>query len=207
MSHEVRPWAPKNASDYYLASALYAYFYLSGANQETVSRLLDPRARVACDLYGRGLAKGLASTRDTNGVVVLASGVRQLPPGPVNLQLSQPGFPWSLEAFDHFLAADDFVVRGLTVRNREPGLGAPLIGIKKTAPDTPIAQRVPASIFLRVPGDVRQWSAGQISASLGLYSGYDRTFMEVAGRRIPLEHLARSGLDSGRPGGPNFRLP
>jgi len=58
-------------------------------------------------------------------VVKLDSGVRQTPPGPVEVQFTQPGFPWSLDLVEKFYSADEFIVRGLTTRNRESGLGAP----------------------------------------------------------------------------------
>ena len=45
----------------------------------------------------------------------------------------------------------------------------------------------PATLFLRVPGDVRAWSAGSLRASLELYSTFQTNSVEVAGNQIPLE--------------------
>src|SRR5262245_13227107 len=114
---DLRAWAPKNARDYYLASAIYAYFYLFSEGAELPPGALDPRGHLAADLYDRAVGKGLAPARSTNRVVVLEGGNRELLPGRVNLAMTQSNPPVSFELFDRWLPADDFVVRGLTVRN------------------------------------------------------------------------------------------
>lgn len=177
----IKPWEPKPAHDYFLCSAIYAHLYLSGEGKTDV---LDPRNRVALELYNRALARGFMTRDDTNGVVVLESGVRKLPPGSVKVEFSQPGFPdW--KQIDHFVSADDFVLRGLTIRNQQPGLGGTLIGITVRTNEQ-FSLRVPATIFLRVPGDLKQWRTGETTVGLELYSGYDRPMVEVRGRNLPL---------------------
>jgi pimeloyl-ACP methyl ester carboxylesterase len=75
----------------------------------------------------------------------------------------------------------------LTVRDRQSGLGAPLIGVgKQLEPHVP-PRRMPATVFLRVNGDVKSWRAGQMTASLELYSIYDTNRVTVAGQSLPLE--------------------
>ena len=183
----VKPWAIKNAPDYYLAAAVYAYLYLLGDTNQFIVSDIARQAQLARDLYSHALPKGLVAPKDPNGVVRLASGSRPLPPGQVELRLELTQFPWELTAFDRFLAADDWKVRGLTVVNRDPGLGSPLIGVRKAAEDEPVAQRVPVTVFLRVAGDASQWSAGQLVATLEVHSAYEKCSVEVGNFKVPLQ--------------------
>ena len=72
-------------------------------------------------------------------------------------------------------------------RNRNSGLGAPLIAVSKKVGKFQEQLRAPATVFLRVNGDVRDWSAGKLSATLELYSAFDTTQVEVDGRMVPLQ--------------------
>jgi len=176
---------PPPAQDYFLCSTLYAHMFLVSHGRERQD-LFDPRVRTAVSLYNRSLARGFMRPGDSSGTVDLSSRVRQLPPGPVQVEFSQPGLAWDLSGIDHFVSADDYVVRGLTVRNQQSGLGAPLIGIGTLKGRAQIANRVPAAVYLRVPGDVRQWSAGEAKVGLELYSGYDRPDFAFGGHTLPL---------------------
>jgi hypothetical protein len=66
--------------EYYLASAVYAYAYLFPGGAGEPPGNLDPRARVAADLYNRGLTQAFASKDGSH--VDLRSGVYPLPFGP-----------------------------------------------------------------------------------------------------------------------------
>ena len=163
----LKPWEPKPSHDYFLCSAIYAHLYLTSHGRQRAD-VFDPRTRIAVDLYNRALARGFVPPGNTNGAVALKSDVRHLPPGTVKVEFSQPGFPWQLKLIDRFISSDEFVVRGLTVRNQQAGLGATLIGIGSVTNAVRFGIRVPATIFLRVPGDVKQWSAGQTTIGLEL---------------------------------------
>ena len=183
----VKPWEPKQlARDSYFASAIYAYLYLFGEGNQPPPSPFDLRFRAAGDFYNRGLALGLMV--GTNAQVQLASGERATPPGEVDVRFTQPGFPWSLDLIKEFYAADEFVVRGLSTRNRNSGLGAPLIAVTAKVGKFQESYRAPATVFLRVNGSVRDWSAGKLSATLELYSAFDATQVEVDGQRVPLQN-------------------
>ncbi|HAB18414.1 MAG TPA: alpha/beta hydrolase [Verrucomicrobiota bacterium] len=183
----VRPWEAASARDFYLSAAIYAHLYLISTGREQQPSAFDPRFRVACELYNRGLALGFAPVHDTNGVVLLENGLRALPTGSVTVAPGPSDLPWPPAQIDRFLSADRFRVRGLTVRNRDPGLGAPLIAVTQNTRETDTLSSFPVTLFLRVNGDIRQWSQGQLSVSYELYSGFDRSTVEVDGRTIPLE--------------------
>ncbi len=181
-----RAWEPKLARNAYLTSAIYAYLYLLGPGREPPPGEFDRRFRIACDLYNISLARGFGSPERTNAVVVLEEGTRQLPPGKVDIELHDYEFAYVPSDVDKFLAADEFVVRGLSVRNRQSGLGAPLVLVNKPQENQPPAH-APATAFLRVSGDIKAWSAGTLHATLLLHSGYGKTAVEVDGKTVPLE--------------------
>ena len=104
---------------------------------------------------------------NTNALVELDSGPRQTPPGVVEVQFTQPGFPWNLDLIKEFYSADEFIVRGLSTRNRDSGLGAPLIAVTEKVGKFQEQLRAPATVFLRVSGDVRDWSAGKADRHAG----------------------------------------
>jgi pimeloyl-ACP methyl ester carboxylesterase len=185
LSRSVKPGVPRLARDSYFASAIYAYLYLVGEGREARPNPFDVRFRAAGDFYNRGLAQGLMV--NTNALVEMQSGPRQTPPGVVAVQFTQPGFPWSLDLIKEFLSADEFVVRGLSTRNRESGLGAPLIAVTKKVGKFQEQLQAPATVFLRVSGDAREWSAGKLTATLELYAAFDATQVEVNGKPVPLQ--------------------
>ena len=128
----VKPGVPRMAPDYYLSAAIYAWLYLLGEGPEPPPNAFEWRFRVACDLYNSALGRAFMYHPGTNDSVHLASGQRTLPPGLVEVTFSQPGFKWSLADIDRFLPANEFTVRGLAVRDRQSGLGTPLIVVGKT---------------------------------------------------------------------------
>jgi pimeloyl-ACP methyl ester carboxylesterase len=184
-SHDVKPWVPNQARNSYFTSAIYAYLYLFGDGREAPPSPFDIRFRTAGDLYSRGLALGLMA--GTNAQVELDGGPRQTSPGLVDVQFTQPGFPWSLGLIKEFYSADEFIVRGLSTRNRNSGLGAPLIAVTKKIGRYQEQLHAPATVFLRVNGDARDWSAGKLTATLELYATFDATHVEVNGQSVPLQ--------------------
>ena len=76
----VKPWDPRDARDYYLGSAVYAWLYLFGEGIDAQPGAFDRRYREACDFYNYGLGLALLEERrSTNATVHLESGPRRLP--------------------------------------------------------------------------------------------------------------------------------
>jgi len=181
-----KAWEPKLARDVYLSSAIYAYLYLLGPGKEPPPDNFDRRFQQACDIYNIALARGFGSLERTNAVVVLEEGTRHLPPGQVNIDLQDYEFAYEPSKVDMFLSADEFVVRGLSVRNRRAGMGAPLIMVNRREGTQPAAN-APATAFLRISGDIKSWSAGSLRATLLLESGYGDVTVNVDGKTVPLQ--------------------
>jgi pimeloyl-ACP methyl ester carboxylesterase len=183
----VKPWEPRDARDYYLASALYAWLFLFGDAEGAPPDALDRRSRVACDLYNYALGWALTKRRSTNASVVLAGGTRRLPVGQVEIEFKHTSFPWPLADFDDFVLADHFVVRGLSVRNRQPGLGTPLVAVARPSAVRGLPRGGPATVLLRPEGGLPEFAPGRLRASLELYSTFDSMSFQAGGRTVPLE--------------------
>ena len=173
------------AYDSFLQSAVYAYLYLLGDGTEPPPTAYDIRFREACELYNRALWRAFPENRD--GALEFRSGPRKLPVGELNITLKPETLAWKLENIEAFLPADSYEIRGLTVRNRTPGLGLPLIALTPKSPEAPNGGALPVTAFLRVPGGVKELGSGTDSATLEFYSAYDDTEVKVNGRSVPLE--------------------
>jgi len=183
----VKPWEPRDARDYYLASVVFAWLFLCGDTADAPPDAFDDRFRTACDLYSYGLAWALTERRSTNALAILSGGTRRLPFGKLEVTFKQPGFPWPLSNFDQFAIADQFVVRGLSIRNRQAGLGTPLVGVTKPDPVTKLPRGIPVTVLLRLEGGLNDLVQGNSRASLELYSAFDATSIQVGNRTVPLE--------------------
>lgn len=183
----LKPWDARDARDFYLGTAVYAYLFLFGDAQGERPGAFDRRFRMACELYNFGLGLALAGPRDTNALVRLESDVRRLPVGTMQVQFDPVGFPWSTAMFEKFLMADQFAVRGLSVRNRSAGLGAPLIAVGVKDPNLHLNRSVPATAFLRIKGTLADLSAGRGTAVVELYSAFGGNHVTINGTRVPLE--------------------
>lgn len=187
LRHRVKQSEARRAPDFYFAAAIYANLYLLGAGAEPPPGPFDRRFRIACDLHNSALARGLLNGIGTNAVVVLAPGRRTMVPGDMAVDFCRTNFTKDLADVEKFLPADDFTVRGLTVRDRQSGLGAPLIVVGKRPSAKLPPERFPATVMLRVPGSLQAWSAGQLSVTLELCSSYEASALAIGGHEVPLE--------------------
>lgn len=180
------PDAPSSdAPDSFLLSAVYAYLYLLGDGREPPPSAYDIRFREACELYNRALWR--AFPENVDGALEFRSGQRTLPVGNLDITLKSESLSWKLDHIEAFYPADAFEVRGLTVRNRTPGLGLPLIALTPKSKESPNGGSLPVTAFLRVPGGVKELGSGAVSATLEFFSAYDDTEVKVNDRSVPLE--------------------
>jgi pimeloyl-ACP methyl ester carboxylesterase len=183
----VKPWEPRDARDYYLASAVYAWFFIFNNVTNQTPMAYDDRFRAACNFYNTGLSWALTGWRATNAVAILQSGTRHLPMGEIDIQFSQPGFAAPLNQFSKFLLADQFLVRGMSVRNIQPGLGAPLIAVAKSTAEANMSRCTPATAFLRIEGGLADLGRNPCKASLELYSPFASKTTQVESHTVPFE--------------------
>ena len=183
----VKPWDPRDARDYYLGSAVYAWLFLFGEGKDAPPGAFDRRFRAACDFYNYGLGLALTERRSTNAVVQLESARRRLPVGEIELRLTQGELTSLLGQSEQILLADKYRVRGLSVRNREAGVGTPLIAAFPATNILGMSRAVPATALLRLQVSLADLSAGRSVAALELYSPFDTTQVSIGETKVPLE--------------------
>src|SRR4030095_871193 len=147
----------------------------------------DRRFREACDFYNYSLGLALTGWRSTNALVHLQGARRRLPVGEIELRLASGDVTSRLPTYEEVLLADQFSVRGLSVRNREPGLGTPLICVGPLNKEFGLRQSAPATAFLRGPASLAQIAAGNRICSLEVYSAFDSASASIGDRQVPLE--------------------
>jgi pimeloyl-ACP methyl ester carboxylesterase len=184
----VKPWDQRDARDYYLGSAVYAWLFLYGEGAEFPPSAYQRRFREACDFYNYSLGLALTGGRSTNGVVTLVSGPRRLPVGEIDLRLKDSPLLTRANDCEQILLADQYRVRGLSVRNREAGIGTPLIYVGKLNPEFSLRPCAPATAFLRGPNSLTELAAGPRALSLELYSPFEDSSVSVGGVPVPLEN-------------------
>lgn len=184
----VKPWDPRDSRDYYLGSAVYAWLFLFGEGKDPRPSAFDRRFRGACDLYNYGLGLALVEARSTNGIVRLEGARRPLPVGDIQVQVNNETFASRLPEFEQILLADQFRVRGLSVRNREAGVGTPLICVRPLDPRFGVRQATPATVLLRGPASLGELGDGKSVCSLEVYHPiFDTTTTVIGGVQVPLE--------------------
>jgi pimeloyl-ACP methyl ester carboxylesterase len=178
--------------EYYLAAAVYAYALLFPNGAADPLYPVDPRLRVAADLYNRGLTSGFASA--DRSVIDLRGGTWALPFGELTVELDPKWLRWGDRRLVNFVPVAELEVRGLRERYRRPGIGAPLAaGTAAFIPDTKLrdfvgrATKVPVTALLRLDDPRRALAAGRITGALEIYDGYTNDVVEIDGESVPLE--------------------
>jgi len=185
---------------YSLAAAIYAYAFLFPEDRARTPTPYDPRYRLACDLYNRGLTAGFAT--EDGAEVVLQTATYDLPFGQLAVSYDASSERWGARRLSRFVPVAELEIRGLRNRYRQSGIGAPL------AADAPLAEpeansfdflpreiKVPLNALLRIDDPRRQIREGSIEGVLELRVGLDEDTVEIEGREVPLElegtaHLA-----------------
>jgi pimeloyl-ACP methyl ester carboxylesterase len=187
IQRSVKPWDPRDARDYYLGSAVYAWLFLYGEGADAPPGNYSRGFREACDFYNYGLGLALTERRSTNAAVRLVDGPRRLPVGEINLQVKDSPLASRVKEFEEILLADQFRVRGLSVRNRAAGIGTPLICVGALNPEFGLRPSTPATVFLRGPASLAGLAGGKHVGSLELYSALDEPTVAIGGAQVPLE--------------------
>jgi len=186
--------------DYHLAAVVYAYAFLFPEGTGTAPGRFDPRVRIAADLYNWALATGFAS--EDRSEVVPRGGTFALPFGQIEVVFD----PVALRAGDRelyrFIPVEELRVKGLEMRYRWPGLGAPLAASSRLVDSSQpgrdmVAPRlqVPVTALLRIPSARHTLVQGQpLRGSLELHLAWDAESVSIAGEQVPLENEPSAAL-------------
>ena len=197
--------------DYYLAAAVYAYAFML-ETRGTLAVALDPRARLAADIYNLGLVRGLAvpkqnapaepttaatASEPKASEVLLDARTLELPFGRLELTADPDDRVWSGYRMSRFIGVGDFQVRGLRNRYRQPGIGAPLaaeLTPEATGAAAEQARRhigprtkVPVTAVVRFDDIADGIATGRMQGRLALYAADRARTTEIEGRTVPLE--------------------
>jgi hypothetical protein len=170
----------RDAPDAYLTAAVYAWLYLLGEEDPEPPNPYDRRFRWACDLYNSGLQRGFEKV--DGEYLDIGPTVRVLPVGTLTIDIDTTGTPWTEDEYDRYVPGDEFLVKGLSLRMRDSGLGVPLIGLRADG----TRGAVPATAFLRLHGGLADLEAGA-AATVELYSSFDARKLAVEDDVVPLE--------------------
>ena len=184
--------------EYYLAAAVYAYAFLlpsDGTERSAPLSPIDPRLRLAADLYNLGLTLGLSTPERDR--VLLQAGTQPLPFGTLTLAIDPEQFLWGGYRMSSFIPVAEFKLRGLRNRYRQPGVGAPLAaelspveaGLAAEAARKRIPPRikVPITAFVRLDHVSEGIATGHVDGRLELYTADQASSVDVATQTLPLE--------------------
>jgi len=182
-----RPW--------YLASAVYAYAFLfASSDSDGLPALdpLDPRTRLAADLYNRALVEAF-QVRGL-GWVAVEPGVFPLPFGEIAITTEASQLRWGDRVLTELTPASEVEILGMRNRHLVPGIGAalsataaPLPGVDVTRSLITPRARVATTLVLRVE-DVRAGIAsGHLAGRLDLYAASEFDKATIEGHEVALE--------------------
>lgn len=181
--------------EYYLAAAVYAYAFLFPENDARPPDPLDPRRRLAANLYNLGLVHGLDSPDGEE--VLLQEGTYALPFGELELTVEPSAFRWAAYRLKRFIPVGEFAIRGLRNRYRQAGIGAPLAGEVEPVESGPagelLQKRIPPRIkvavtaFVRIEEPRRGLLTGKLRGRLEIYAADQESTVALGGRKVPLE--------------------
>src|SRR6185295_15806237 len=185
---------------YYLAAAVYAWIFLfPGGDGASLPDPLDPRLRMAADLYNRGITLGLASADET--VMEMRAGTYELPWGELEVAFDKNRLRWAGRDLVNFVPIAELRVDGLQVRFRRPGIGAALAaGFAPVTEDEQVRDiiapriKVAATALLRIDDARKQLEGARIQATLDLYPESETETVVIAGRTVPLEQEPSAAL-------------
>ena len=180
---------------YYLASAVYAYTFLFADRTALEADPLDPRLRLAANLYNLGLVHGLAAPDGES--VVIEPGTRLLPFGSLDITVDSKSLLWSGFRMSRFVAVGEFQVRGFLNRYRQAGIGAPLAAELAPVGEGPEAEaarkripprvKVPVTALLRIDDPSKAVAGSQVQGQIEIFPADSATTTEIGGRKVPLE--------------------
>jgi len=176
----------------YAAAVIYSYALLFPEKVHAPLGELDPRERIAADLYNRALTSAFKRTKQ--GTLALGgSGEFALPFGRLTVTVPPDMLQLNGSELYDLQPVAEIEVRGLRNRYRRPGIGAPLAAKTRPLPGlvpvvpVPPLMRVPRTAVLKFESLLEGLRTGDLHARLDLFASLDTETIEIEGEAIPLE--------------------
>ncbi|MEX2208630.1 MAG: alpha/beta hydrolase [Myxococcota bacterium] len=186
----------------YASSLVYAYAFLFPEDERPPLDPLDPRERVAADLYNRALT--LAFRRTKQGTLALdGRGEFELEFAHVSIAASPEVLHENGSELYDLQPVAEFQVKGLQNRYRSPGIGAPLAAkvrpLPGELPPIPMLEsaRLPVTAVIVFDAPIAGLRARTLKGHLEVVSTLDTTSVEIDGRAVPLESETTAALAAG----------
>ena len=187
-----------NDPAYFRSSAVYAWLFLFPENDTRLDPF-DPRARVAADLYNRGIARGFAY--GASGDFLPRAGAYPVPFGTLDVYFDDSQLTWMDRRLVRFTPVADLEVEGMATRYRWSGLGTPLAA--STEPIDPEKgyndyvqpwAKVPVTALLRMNNVADQLASGRVAGDMTLEQPVRKDKVEIEGQKVPLEAETTASL-------------
>ena len=183
----------------YAAAMVYSYALLFPEKGYEPLGDLDPRERIAADLYNRALTSAFRRTKE--GMVLLGSGGEFTLPF-ARVMLTVPPDLLRIEGSELYdlQPVAELEFWGLRNRYRQPGIGAPLAAKMRPLPGTvqvvtvPDLGRIPLTAVILFDAPLAGLRAGDLRARAILLPSLDVNSIEIDGRAIPLESEPTAAL-------------
>jgi len=192
------------ARPHFLSSAFYSLACMTSLLSGEVESALDPRFRVAADLYNRGLTSGLMT--DDGRFVDLTPRTLPLSFGELVLEADDAERFWGGYRMIEFVPVAELEVLGFRNRYRRPGLGAPLAAsleqahVKRPIPGydhISSGVRVAATALIVFDGGMTRIAGDSVAGRLRLFTLDDATRILVGERYVALEYESTAALAFG----------
>jgi pimeloyl-ACP methyl ester carboxylesterase len=175
---------------YFLAAAIYAYAALFPDSPRLRLSAFDPRFRIACEIYNRGLERAFVSPDGSR--VELRSGRYPLPYGNIDIFFDAGSPRWGNKVLSNFVPTDRLRITGLDIRYRRPGIGFSLSAdaapqVQEVGFPVEPEVKVPTTAFLRLDGSSRDLARGQLRGSIEVHPAFEPSDVTIAGQSVPLE--------------------
>jgi pimeloyl-ACP methyl ester carboxylesterase len=188
------------AREHVLAAAVYAYAFLFPEQPDAaLPGPFDPRVRDAADLYNWALTAAFAS--EDGSLVVPRADHLALPFGPIDIAFDPAELRAGSRELYNLVPAAELEVRGLAMRYRQPGIGAPLAASTRPLEDGSNTDmvaprlRVPVTALLRIADARRSIVEGRpLRATLELHLAWDDDSVTIGGATVPLENEPTAAL-------------
>lgn len=162
----------------------------------------EPSFRLAADLYNWGLTSAFAS--EDGSEVEPRAGTFDLPFGSIAVDFDPAELRAGNRELYRLVPIAELEVKGLAIRYRWPGIGAPLAASRRTIEGVAAAGldmvapklQVPLTALLRIaqPGRALVDEESLLTATLELHLAWDGDSVTIAGEEVPIESEPTAAL-------------
>ena len=178
---------------YYLAAVVYSFAYLFPEDPQLRPTAMDPRYRLACDLYDRSITLGLKATKGDN--VDVSAGRYALPFGALDVAFDEAELQWGNRRLKDFVPAAELEVIGLRNHYQTHGIGTPLAAATERTAASPAGDdfvgpfvRVPVTAVLLLDRPRQQLKGTEIHGTLRLIAANTAETITIGTETVPLEN-------------------